>query len=130
LERGYLGGLALLGAGLIGSALASSLALAMVTFFVTGAGNSLAIAHDRGLLQRLAPASMLGRLHALTGTLEAWGLAGAALLGGTLATVLGARGVFAVAGCALLVVCLAAARALAPPVVPEVRGAAMPFKRF
>ena len=46
---------------------------------------------------------MLSRAHALVGTIEAWGFAGAALLGGTLAGTLGARGVFAVSGIALLV---------------------------
>ncbi len=68
--------------------------------------------HDRGLLQQLVPARMLSRTHALYGTIEAWGFAGAAVLGGTLATVLGARGVFAVSGLALLLVTAVAARTL------------------
>ena len=43
---------------------------------------------------------------------SAWGFAGAALLGGTLASTLGARGVFAVSGVALALVALVAGFAL------------------
>jgi hypothetical protein len=55
---------------------------------------------------------MLSRAAALTGTIEAWGFAGAALLGGTLASTLGARGVFAVSGGLLLVLAAVTARTL------------------
>jgi hypothetical protein len=58
---------------------------------------------------------MLSRTHALTGTIEAWGFFAAALLGGTLGTLLGARGVFAAAGIALLLVAAVAGRALLRP---------------
>jgi MFS family permease len=123
LKLGYVGGLGILAAGLLGSALATSLSLALVSFFVTGLGNAASMTHDRGLLQQLVPARMLSRAHALSGTIEAWGLAGAAVLGGTLATVLGARGVFAVSGLALVLVTALAARTLlrtehAPHVLP------------
>jgi MFS family permease len=112
LKVGYVGGLGILAVGLLGSALATSLPLALITFFVTGLGNAASMTHDRGLLQQLVPARMLSRTHALYGTIEAWGLAGSAVLGGTLATVLGARGVFAVSGLALLLVTAVAARTL------------------
>jgi MFS family permease len=126
LKRGYLGGLVIVGAGLIGSAVAPGLAAALATFFVTGFGGSMTMVHDRGMLQHLVPEAMLSRAHALIGTLESWGFAGAALLGGTLASVLGARGVFAVSGVALLVIAGAAAAALssrAIAVMPEPRHA-------
>jgi MFS family permease len=112
LKLGYVGGLGILALGLLGSGLATSLAVALVSFFVTGFGNAMSMTHDRGLLQHLVPARMLSRAHALTGTIEAWGFAGAALLGGTLATLLGARGVFAVSGAMLLLVTAAAAQVL------------------
>jgi MFS family permease len=112
LKLGYVGGLGILALGLLGSALATSLPLALITFFITGLGNAASMTHDRGLLQQLVPARMLSRTHALHGSIEAWSLAGSALLGGTLATVLGARGVFAVAGLALLLVTAVAARTL------------------
>jgi MFS family permease len=112
LKRGYLGGLVVLAAGLLGSALAPNLGVVLVSFFITGFGSSTSMTHDRGMLQHLVPAQMLSRAHALVGTLESWGFAGAALLGGTLATLLGARGVFAVSGASLLIVSTAAAVAL------------------
>ena len=75
--------------------------------------------HDRALVQALTPERMLSRTQALIGTVESWGFAGAALLGGTLASVLGTRGLFAVSGIALLFLCLAAARLLARPEAPR-----------
>jgi MFS family permease len=112
IKVGYVLGLGVLAVGLLGSALATSLPLALLTFFVTGLGNAASMTHDRGLLQQLVPAQMLSRTHALYGTIESWGLAGSAVLGGTLATVLGARGVFAVSGLALVLVTAVAARTL------------------
>jgi hypothetical protein len=75
-------------------------------------------------MQHLVPGEMLSRAHSLVGTIESWGFAGAALLGGTLATLLGARGVFAVSGAALLLLAAVAALVLlrptpAPSVAPQ-----------
>jgi MFS family permease len=112
LKRGYVGGLVVLAIGLIGSALAPSLGWAIASFFVTGVGNALSMTHDRGLMQHLVPERMLSRVYSLNGTIESWGFAGAALLGGTLASTLGARGVFAVSGLALAIVALVATYAL------------------
>jgi len=112
LKLGYLLGLAGLGLGLLGSAVAPTLACALASFFCTGLASSVSIAHDRGLLQQLVPTGMLSRAHALTGTVEAWGFAGAALLGGGAASLWGARGVFALSGGAILVVCVVAAATL------------------
>ena len=115
LKLGYVIGHAVLGVGLVASALAPSLSIAMLTFFVTGLGQAASMTHDRGLLQHLVPGGMLARAHALIGSIEAWGFAGAALLGGTLATMLGARGVFAISGVALIVLAGLAAVALLIP---------------
>jgi MFS family permease len=112
LRNGYLLGLGVTGAGMIGSALAPSLVWALLSFFVTGAGTSIAMAHDRGLLQHLVPARMLSRSYSLVSTLESWGFAVAALLGGALASTWGGRGLFAVAGTGALVVAAVAARTL------------------
>jgi MFS family permease len=109
LKRGYVGGLVVLASGLVGSALAPSLRWAIASFFVTGVGNALSMTHDRGLMQHLVPERMLSRVYSLNGTIESWGLAGAALLGGTLAST---RGVFAVSGVALAVVAVVATYAL------------------
>jgi len=112
LKRGYVGGLVVLALGLLGSALAPTLGWAIASFFVTGFGNSLSMTHDRGLMAHLVPERMLSRVYSLNGTIESWGFAGAALLGGTLASALGARGVFAASGIALALVAVLAAYAL------------------
>jgi MFS family permease len=109
LKLGYVLGLVLLGLGLIGSALAPSLPVALVTFFCTGVASSVSMTHDRGLFQHFVPERMLSRSHALTATVEAWGFAGAAVLGGAAATLWGARGVFALSGGAILLIAAVAA---------------------
>jgi MFS family permease len=129
LKRGYVAGHGVLGLGLLGTALAPTVAWAAAGFFVTGLGTSAAMTHDRGLLQQLVPGHMLSRVHGLVGSIEAWGLAGAALLGGTLATLLGARGVFVVSGCALVLIAALSALVLLPR-TNDVKGAAdMPRAR-
>ena len=112
LKRGYVAGLVVLALGLLGSALAPALGWAIASFFVTGFGNSLSMTHDRGLMTHLVPERMLSRVYSLNGTIESWGFAGAAVLGGTLASTLGARGVFAASGIALALVAIVAACAL------------------
>jgi MFS family permease len=124
LKLGYIAGLVVLGAGLLGSAISPTLEWAIVAFFVTGFGSAASMTHDRGLVQTLVPPAMLSRAHALNGSIEAWAFAGAAVLGGTLATLMGARGVFAVAGAGVLLVAAIAGRTLLRPearphVVPE-----------
>jgi MFS family permease len=127
LKAGYLAGHAVLGAGMVGSALSGSLAVAMATFFITGFGQAASMTHNRGLLQHLVPGEMLARAHALIGTIEAWGFAGAALVGGTLASLLGARAVFAISGVALIALSAIAAVAMQRPAPQlELRGALMP----
>lgn len=115
LKFGYVAGLGVLGLGLLATALAPTLWWAAAAFLVSGIGQSATMTHDRGLLQQLVPGHMLARVHGLVGSIEAWGLAGAALLGGTLATLLGARGVFAVSGCALLLIGVLTAAVLVRP---------------
>jgi MFS family permease len=112
LKLGYLGALAILGCGLLGSAVAPSLAFALVSFWVTGLGDSASLVHNRGLIQQLVPERLLSRAHAVNGTIESWAFAGAALLGGGQTTIGGARGVFAVSGAGVLLLAGAAAWAL------------------
>jgi MFS family permease len=124
IRRRYLAGLGLMAGGLVCSSLAPSLALAMLTFAVTGAGNGLFVVNDRVLIQRIVPASLHGRAFGVLTSLKSWGL-GAALLGGAaLTSAAGARVTFALAGCGLALVWLLAGRALrsagapAPSLVP------------
>jgi MFS family permease len=104
LSLGLVGGLAVTGLGLLGSSLAPSLPCALFTFFVTGFGSSLEGAHSRGLAQHLVPQRLLSRFHSINGTLESWGFAGAAVTAGALASLWGARGVFAVSGAAIVLI--------------------------
>jgi MFS family permease len=112
IKRRYLAGLGLMAGGLVCSSLVPSLALAMLSFAVTGAGNGLFVVNDRVLIQRLVPASLHGRAFGVLTSLKSWGL-GAALLGGAaLTSAAGARVTFALAGCGLFVTWLLAGRAL------------------
>jgi MFS family permease len=112
IRRRYLAGMALMVAGLIGSAVAPAIGLAMLTFAVTGAGNALFVISDRVLLQRLVPDRLHGRAFGLLDSIEAWGFGGAVVGGGLLAGTAGGRVTFAVAGAGLLLVLIGATRAL------------------
>jgi MFS family permease len=112
LRRRYLLGLALLGCGLVGSALAPALGLAMATFALSGLGNGLFVVSDRVLLQRLVPERLHGRTFGLLDSVESWGFGGAVLAGGVLASAYGGRTTFALAGAGTLLVWLFAARVL------------------
>ena len=111
-KRRYLAGLALMCAGMLGSALAGTVTAAMVTFAITGAGNGLFVVSDRVLIQRLVPARLHGRAFGLLDALDSWGFAGAVLAGGALAGAAGGRVTFAVAGMGATIVGLAAVGAL------------------
>ncbi len=104
LSLGFAGGLAILGLGLLGSSLAPSLPFALLSFFVTGFGSSVEATHGRGLGQHLVPQRLLSRFHSINGMIESWGFAGAAVVAGALASLWGARGVFAVSGAAILLI--------------------------
>ena len=84
----------------------------MLTFAVTGVGNALFVISARVLLQRLVPERLHGRAFGLHDSIEAWGFGGAVIGGGLLASLAGGRVTFAVAGAVMLLVLLAATRAL------------------
>ncbi len=111
-RRRYLGGMALMVAGLAGSALSPALGFAMLSFAVTGAGDGLFILSDRVLLQRMVPERLHGRAFGLLDSVEAWAFGAAVVGGGALATAFGGRVTFAVAGLGMLLVLIAASRTL------------------
>ena len=115
LRRRYLAALALLAAGLLGSAGAGTIELAALTFAVTGAGNGLFVVTDRVLLQRVVAEPFHGRAFGLLDAFGAWGFAGAVVAGGALATAAGGRATFAIAGLGTLGLLLAACRAFGSP---------------
>ena len=126
LSRRYLTGLALLAAGLLGSAFAPVLGAALATFALTGIGNGLFIVSDRVLLQRIVPRRLHGRAFGLLDSVDSWGFAGALVAGGVLASTVGGRVTFALAGCGALLVWAVARNRLLPR--PE-REALMPAMR-
>jgi MFS family permease len=122
----YLLAIALLGAGLLGTAAAPVLPLAMLAFAVAGAGNGLFLVTVRVLMQKLIPDAAHGRAFGLLDAIDSWGFGAAIVAGGALAASLGGRVTFALAGAlALLVLCTAArvvrrgAPNFAPTLVPS-----------
>lgn len=117
-RRRHLAGIAILGAGMVATALAPVLAAALVTFACTGFGNGLFVVSNRVLLQRAVPERLHGRAFGVLDAVDCWGFAGAVLAGGALATAAGGRITFALSGIALLLVfaAYAAPRAAGRPV--------------
>ena len=100
----YLGAIAALGCGLLGSAVAPALPFALVSFAAAGAGNGLFVVASRTLLQRAVPERLHGRAFGVLDAIDSWGFGAAMLLGGALAAGLGGRATFALAGVATLFV--------------------------
>jgi MFS family permease len=114
LSRRYLTGLALLATGLLGSAAAPVLGVALATFALTGLGNGLFVVSDRVLLQRIVPRRLHGRAFGLLDTVDSWGFGAALLAGGVLASTAGGRATFGLAGSGALLVWAAARSRLVP----------------
>jgi MFS family permease len=114
LRRLWLAGNALCAAGMIGSALAPSLALAGATFALTGAGNAFICAPEMRLFQELTPGPMLGRVLGLQDTGANVGMLLAFVSAGLLLSEVGARAVFLAGGAALFVLTLLAMLAFKP----------------
>jgi MFS family permease len=92
LTRRYVQGLILTGVGSLCTALAPTLALALVAFLIGGFGNGVFAAHERLLIQRRVPGELHARAFALEDSLVSWALAAAFLLAGAAAALLGPRG--------------------------------------
>jgi MFS family permease len=118
-RRRHVAGIACLGAGMVATSLAPALAVALVTFAVTGWGNGLFIVSNRLLLQRGVAERFHARAYSVLNAGDSWAFAGAVLAGGALATALGGRAVFALAGAALLVMFAAYAVRRAPAPAPQ-----------
>lgn len=74
------------------------MAVAVLTFAVTGFGDGYMLVHERLLIQSTVPERLLGRVFGLRATLASWAFAGAFLGASTVASVLGPRPVFFAAG--------------------------------
>ena len=112
LRRRYLIAIALLGFGLLATAAAPVLPLAMLAFAVAGIGNGLFLVTVRVLMQKLIPEPAHGRAFGLLDAIDSWGFGAAIIGGGALAASAGGRVTFAIAGTLALVVLVAATRAV------------------
>ena len=106
----YLTSIALLAVGLLGTAAAPNLPLAMLAFAVAGIGNGLFIVTVRDLIQTTIPERSHGRAFGVLDSIDSWAFGAAILAGGALAASLGGRITFAIAGTGALLVLLAALR--------------------
>jgi MFS family permease len=109
LRRGYVFGFLCLGTGMLAAGLAPGLAPALAAFALAGAGNGLVVVHERLLLQRAVPDSLLGRVFGLKDSLSSWAFGAAFLCAGMIAALVGTRELFLLAGSGALAVCLLAA---------------------
>jgi MFS family permease len=92
------------GLALCASALAQSLALAAVTFLLTGIFAGAVMSSDHQLVARLAPVAIRGRVFGLKDALDAVAFCAAFAGGGLIASLSDSRAVFASSGAGALVV--------------------------
>jgi MFS family permease len=102
LRTWLMAGLALQGAGMIGSATAPTLGWAAASFALTGFGNALIAGPEIRLFQELADDRLLGRVFGLRDTLGNLAFVLAFLSAGAVLAALGVRALFAFGGLALI----------------------------
>lgn len=107
-RRRYLAGVLLLGAALLGMAVAPSFLLACPLAVAIGTGNGLVLVYGRVLTQRITPPHVLGRVFGIKDALLSAALGAAFLSAGALVALIGTRPLLAVAGAGALVVWAAA----------------------
>jgi MFS family permease len=112
LKRGYLAGLLLCALALVATAAAPSFAIALPLFALVGIGNGVALVYERLLLQTTIADDMVGRVFGVKNALVSWSFAIAFLSAGAVASLLGPRPVFALAGAGALVAWMLASVAL------------------
>jgi MFS family permease len=104
----YLAGILLVGASLIGLAIAPNYATALIAFFAQGLGNGVVIVHERLMFHAAVPSALMGRAFSVLDTLGGWGFAIAFLSAGAIIAALSTRAMFAIAGAGALLVWVAA----------------------
>ena len=112
LTYGLIYAIAALGFGLLGTAAAPVLPVAMLAFALAGVGNGLFLVTVRVLMQKLIPQQAHGRAFGLLDAIDSWGFGAAIVAGGALAATVGGRITFAIAGTVALLVLIAAGRAV------------------
>jgi hypothetical protein len=98
LKARFLGGLLLQGIAIAASGAAPFIAFAAVTFALTGFGDAYTLVHERLLIQSTVPDRLLGRVFGLRESLTSWAFGGAFLGASAVASTLGPRPLFFLAG--------------------------------
>lgn len=119
-ERGFQVALLIAATGLVGSALAPHVAVALATFAVSGVSSGLLIVHGRMLVQHAVDDDLRGRAFGVREFLMSWAFAGAFVIAPVLISLVGPRGLFFVAGLGALVVATATAATARGPATPSV----------
>jgi MFS family permease len=104
LKRRFLQGLALVGAGFLGCAVAPVFAAAAPAFAIAGIGNGLLLVYERLLIQTTVDDSLMARVFGVRDGLSAWAFAAAFLAAGALIDAFDVRPVLAIAGGGALLV--------------------------
>ncbi len=115
LRRRWLIGVAVNGAGMLGSAAAPSLGWALGSFAVTGLSNALIVGPELRLFQELISEQLRARAFGLRDMLSNIAFVLAFLAAGVLLCVLGVRSLFALGGAALLAMSLLGTLLFRPP---------------
>jgi MFS family permease len=98
LKRGFLSGVLLMGLGSIASGLAPTFPVALGTFIFPGLGNGVLLVHERVLVQKSVPDTVLARVFGVKDAMAAWAFAIAFIAAGSLISILGPRGLITAAG--------------------------------
>jgi MFS family permease len=106
LRRRYLLGLLLIGAGFVGSGLATSLEVVLGTFLVAGFGNGLMLVYERLIIQATVEDRFSARVFGVKDSLGAWAFAVSFLVAGGLVSALGAGPTIVIAGAGVVAVAL------------------------
>jgi MFS family permease len=106
LRRRYLLGLLLIGAGFVGSGLATSLEIVLATFLVAGFGNGLMLVYERLIIQATVEDRFSARVFGVKDSLGAWAFAVSFVAAGGLVSALGAGTTIVIAGAGVVAVAL------------------------
>lgn len=112
LKRRYLLGLLLMAVGLVSTALAPGLPIALATFALFGFGNGLLLVYERLLIQRVVPDRLAGRVFGVKDSLTAWSFGLAFVGAAAVLVLLGPRTLLLIAGGGGVAVWLLAAQGM------------------
>jgi MFS family permease len=108
-RRRYLGGVVLMGVALLALSVTPAFAIACAVVVLVGVGNGLVLVYGRVLIQQIVPESMLGRVFGIKDAATSAALGIAFLTAGALVSLIGTRGLLAIAGVGAVLVWAAAA---------------------